>query len=153
MPPAPAPAKSRRRRLHAPTAPCIASAGGRRMSRKFSLRRAMNPADSIPEPAAIVGISACVRDVNGFPFHAVNQRYLIALTEASGVVPLIVPALGERVDLDRMAERLDGLLVTGSPSNIEPFHYGAEPAAPDILHDAARDATTDRKSTRVKSSH
>src|SRR3546814_2921079 len=55
---------------------------------------------------------------------------------------MIVPALGERFDLARTAERLDGLLVTGSPSNIEPFHYGAEPAAPDILHDAARDATT-----------
>ena len=102
----------------------------------------MSPIETIPEPAAVVGISACVRDLNGFPFHAVNQRYLVALTEASRVVPMIVPALGDRLDLERMAERLDGLLVTGSPSNVEPFHYGAEPAAPDILHDAARDATT-----------
>ncbi|MET4699688.1 putative glutamine amidotransferase [Constrictibacter sp. MBR-5] len=102
----------------------------------------MTPVETIPEPAPIVGISACVRDVNGFPFHAVNQRYLVALTEASRVVPMIVPALGERLDLERMAERLDGLLVTGSPSNVEPFHYGAEPAAPDILHDPARDSTT-----------
>src|SRR3546814_12160137 len=105
------------------------------MSGKFRLRRAMNPADSIPEPAAIVGISACVRDVNGFPFHAVNQRYLIALTEASGVVPMIVHALGARFDLARMADRLDGLLVTGSPSTIKHFPYGAAPAAPDITHD------------------
>lgn len=102
----------------------------------------MSPIETIPEPAPIVGISACVRDVNGFPFHAVNQRYLVALTEASRVVPMIVPAMGERIDLERMAERLDGLLVTGSPSNVEPYHYGAEPAAPDILHDPARDSTT-----------
>ena len=85
----------------------------------------MTPVEKIPEPAPVVGISACVRDVNGFPFHTVNQRYLVALTEASRVVPMIVPALGERLDMERMAERLDGLLVTGSPSNVEPFHYGA----------------------------
>jgi len=102
----------------------------------------MTPAEPITEPAALVGLSACVRDVNGFPFHAVNQRYLLALTEASAVVPMIIPALGPRLDLTEMAGRLDGLLVTGSPSNVEPFHYGAERAAPDILHDPARDATT-----------
>ncbi|MFN4087708.1 MAG: gamma-glutamyl-gamma-aminobutyrate hydrolase family protein [Alphaproteobacteria bacterium] len=102
----------------------------------------MNPIDPLAEPAALVGISACVRDVNGFPFHAVNQRYLVALSEAARVVPMIVPALGDRLDMDATAARFDGLLVTGSPSNVEPYHYGAEPAAPDILHDPARDATT-----------
>lgn len=90
----------------------------------------------------LVGISACVREINSLPFNAVNQRYLSALVEAAGVMPMIVPALGCAIDFADLASRLDGLLVTGSPSNVEPHHYGCERAAPDILHDAARDATT-----------
>jgi putative glutamine amidotransferase len=72
----------------------------------------------------------------------VNQRYILALAETAGVLPMIVPALGARLDFADLVKRLDGLLVTGSPSNVEPHHYGCCPAAPDILHDRARDATT-----------
>jgi gamma-glutamyl-gamma-aminobutyrate hydrolase PuuD len=36
---------------------------------------------------------------------------------------------------------VDGLLFTGSYSNVEPHHYGGGPSAPGPLHDAARDAT------------
>lgn len=93
-------------------------------------------------PLPIVGISACVREISTLPFHAVNQRYLTALVEAAGVLPMIVPALGCALPFEQVVEQLDGLLVTGSPSNIEPHHYGCERAAPDILHDPARDATT-----------
>ncbi len=37
---------------------------------------------------------------------------------------------------------MDGLLFTGSPSNVEPHRYQGEPSAPGTLHDPARDATT-----------
>lgn len=91
---------------------------------------------------ALVGVSTCVKEINTFHFHAVNQRYLLALSEAAGVMPLMVPALGDRIDFEDLASRLDGLLVTGSPSNVEPHHYGSERARDDILHDPARDSTT-----------
>ena len=99
-------------------------------------------APALPRPMPVVGISACVREINTLPFHTVNQRYLTALVETAGVMPLIVPALGCAIDFPDLVGRLDGLLVTGSPSNVEPHHYGCERAAPDILHDPARDATT-----------
>lgn len=92
--------------------------------------------------APIVGVSTCVKEINTLPFHAVNQRYLLALSEASGVMPMMVPALGDRIDFEELAGRLDGLVVTGSPSNVEPHHYGCERARNDILHDPARDSTT-----------
>lgn len=94
------------------------------------------------KPAPLVGISTCVKEINTLPFHAVNQRYLLALSEAAGVMPMMVPALGDRIDFAELAGRLNGLVVTGSPSNIEPHHYGCERARDDILHDPARDATT-----------
>ena len=90
----------------------------------------------------VVGISACVREINTLPFHTVNQRYLAALVEAAGVMPIIIPAIGCALPFETVAAQLDGLLVTGSPSNVEPHLYGCERAAPDILHDPARDATT-----------
>ena len=40
------------------------------------------------------------------------------------------------------SESFDGILFTGSPSNVEPHRYQGEPAAPGTLHDPARDATT-----------
>ncbi|MFX8270442.1 gamma-glutamyl-gamma-aminobutyrate hydrolase family protein, partial [Acinetobacter baumannii] len=38
--------------------------------------------------------------------------------------------------------RLDGLLITGSPSNVDPAHYGGPASADGTLHDPARDLTT-----------
>mgnify|MGYP003394819883 CR=1 FL=1 len=93
-------------------------------------------------PCPLIGISACVKDINQRAFHAVHQRYLYALTDVAGCTPIIIPALGDKHDYADLVSRLDGLLLTGSPSNVEPHHYGMERAAEDILHDAARDATT-----------
>jgi putative glutamine amidotransferase len=93
-------------------------------------------------PCPLVGISACVKEINQRPFHAVHQRYLHALTDVAGCTPMIIPALGDKHDFADLVGRLDGLLLTGSPSNVEPHHYGEARAADDILHDAARDATT-----------
>jgi putative glutamine amidotransferase len=36
----------------------------------------------------------------------------------------------------------DGLLLTGSASNVEPYHYGGPASQPGTLHDPNRDATT-----------
>ncbi len=52
-------------------------------------------------------------------------------------LPLLIPALAEELRLDELLERLDGLLFTGSPSNVEPHHYEGAPSAPGTLHDPA----------------
>ena len=44
--------------------------------------------------------------------------------------------------MDELLGRLDGLMFTGSASNVEPHHYSGPPSAPGTLHDPARDATT-----------
>lgn len=44
--------------------------------------------------------------------------------------------------LDRVLDGLDGVLLTGSPSNVEPHHYGGEQSRTGTAHDPARDATT-----------
>jgi putative glutamine amidotransferase len=76
------------------------------------------------------------------PFHAVGEKYARAVLEAAGAVPLLIPALAEELGMDELVERLDGIVFTGSPSNVEPRHYEGPPSEPGTLHDPARDATT-----------
>jgi len=87
----------------------------------------------------LIGIPACTRDIKGHPQHATPSRYGAALMGAADALPVLIPPLGEAAIA--VLDRLDGLLLSGSPSNVEPSHYGAEDETPG-LHDAARDRTT-----------
>jgi putative glutamine amidotransferase len=90
----------------------------------------------------LIGIPADRRMVGDHPFHMVGEKYARAVMEAAGGVPLLIPSLAEELGLDELLTRLDGLVFTGSPSNVEPHRYQGAPSAPGTLHDPARDATT-----------
>lgn len=94
-------------------------------------------------PLALVGVPACVRDLDGQPFHTVGDKYVRALAVCSGVAPLMIPSLGEDlVELRRLVRSLDGIMMTGSPSNVHPSHYGQVASAEAEPFDCARDATS-----------
>jgi putative glutamine amidotransferase len=76
------------------------------------------------------------------PFHAVGEKYITAILDAAVGLPLLIPSLGQELDLAQLVDELDGLFFTGSPSNVEPFHYGGDESRPGTLHDPQRDATT-----------
>jgi putative glutamine amidotransferase len=80
--------------------------------------------------------------IGAHPFHAVGEKYLTAVLEAADAVPLIIPALTEHFELDELLDRLDGVLLTGSPSMLEPRHYGGEPSEAGTWHDPHRDGIT-----------
>jgi len=90
----------------------------------------------------LIGIPSCLRSINERTFHTVNERYPNAVIDAVGGLPLLIPAIGPKTDCDAVLAALDGLLLTGSPSNVEPFHYGGPPSREGTLHDPDRDATT-----------
>ena len=90
----------------------------------------------------VIGVPACRRIVDPHPFHMVGEKYLQALVDAADALPLIIPVLAEQMDLDEILEQVDGLLFTGSPSNVEPHHYNGEPSEPGTLHDPNRDSLT-----------
>ncbi|HYC63689.1 MAG TPA: gamma-glutamyl-gamma-aminobutyrate hydrolase family protein [Reyranellaceae bacterium] len=93
----------------------------------------------------LVGISACLKENGrGGWHHTVGEKYVNAAIQAVGGVPLLIPAIGATVGhgLDRILDALDGVLLSGSPSNVEPHHYEGEPSRAGTAHDAARDATT-----------
>jgi putative glutamine amidotransferase len=90
----------------------------------------------------IVAVVADVRDFDNYRWHASPQTYLDAALSVAGVLPMIVPAFGERIDFGSLLARVDGVMLSGSKSNVHPSHYG-EAATPDHEpFDEARDATS-----------
>lgn len=91
---------------------------------------------------AIIGIPCDVKRVGLLPFHAVGEKYVEAAAGGAGGIPLLIPALGSRSQVREILDVVDGILLPGSLSNIEPHHYGGPPSREGSLHDPQRDATT-----------
>src|SRR5688572_11447530 len=89
----------------------------------------------------LVGLPSDRKQIGLHPFQAVGEKYLRAVVDGAGALPLMLPSLTPPLDLGAVLDDLDGLLLTGAYSNIEPRHYGAAQTGPD-LHDPARDAST-----------
>ncbi len=90
----------------------------------------------------LVGLPADRKQIGLHPFHAVGEKYLRAVIDGAGCLPVVIPALADAISLPELLERLDGLVLTGSPSNIEPHHYTDEPSYEGNEHDPHRDAVT-----------
>ena len=90
----------------------------------------------------LVGVPADRRPVGPHPFHMVGEKYLDGVIDGAGALPLIVPVGADRIDIDGLLNRIDGILLTGSPSNVEPQHYGGEAMREHTLIDPHRDALT-----------
>ncbi len=88
----------------------------------------------------IVLVPACNRQLGHHPFHIAGKKYIDAVRLA-GCQPLVVPtaALGE---LDALLDLADGLLLTGSPSNVHPRHFDEGVHDPALPLDTERDAWT-----------
>ncbi|WP_205962424.1 gamma-glutamyl-gamma-aminobutyrate hydrolase family protein [Paraburkholderia phosphatilytica] len=90
----------------------------------------------------IVGVTADRTMIGAHPSHVTGEKYIAAVVDGAHALALLVPALGERQHASDLLAAVDGLLFTGSYSNVEPHRYGGEPSEPGTLHDADRDATT-----------
>jgi putative glutamine amidotransferase len=90
----------------------------------------------------LVGVTACRITAENSASHRVGEKYVTAMSEAAGVCPVIIPALPNGVEIDTLLDRLDGVFLTGSPSNVEPAHYGGGDSATPEEHDPARDGVT-----------
>jgi putative glutamine amidotransferase len=92
----------------------------------------------------LIGISCCTKLFGAFamPNHAVSDTYIQAADELLDAVPVLIPANGHACDVDTLLARLDGIILTGSRSNVQPAFYGGPPHAEGTPEDAMRDAVT-----------
>lgn len=74
--------------------------------------------------------------------HSVGDKYVAAVLDGAGGLPVLIPALGDRLAIDALLARLDGVFLTGSPSNLDPALYGGPPRPWGDPADRDRDATT-----------
>ncbi|QFY61384.1 gamma-glutamyl-gamma-aminobutyrate hydrolase family protein [Rhizobium grahamii] len=90
----------------------------------------------------IVAVPADIRVFDGATWHAAQHQYVRAALNAAGVMSFIIPAFEEGYDTDAILDRVDGVLVSGSASNVHPTLYGKQATEADGPFDPARDATS-----------
>ena len=76
------------------------------------------------------------------PFHAVGEKYINAVRDVAGAVPLLIPVTREPLDIAQILAVVDGIFLPGSPSNVAPEIYGGPPPRADNHADPQRDALT-----------
>ena len=92
-------------------------------------------------PLPRVGLPTDHKPLGAHPFLAVGEKYVRAVVDGAGCLPLLVPTLDPVLPLREVLAGLDGLLLTGAVSNIEPHHYSDESSYEGNLLDPRRDAT------------
>lgn len=90
----------------------------------------------------LIAIAADTRLHDGYTWHGTPATYLGAAVEVANVTPILVPAFAGGLDIERILDAVDGVLVTGSKTNVHPRHYGVEPSPAHEPFDEARDATS-----------
>jgi putative glutamine amidotransferase len=75
------------------------------------------------------------------PFHMVGEKYIDAVREGSNALPLLIPVLETPLPAEEILDAVDGLLFTGSPSNVAPGLYGGPVPREGVLQDEHRDST------------
>lgn len=92
----------------------------------------------------LVGITCCNKPFGRFamPNHAASDTYIRAVDAAVGAAPVLIPANGEAADIPSLLARLDGIVLTGSRSNVYPALYGGPAHAPGTPEDRRRDQVT-----------
>lgn len=90
----------------------------------------------------IIVIPCCTKKIDDYLFDAVSRKYSAAVAQVAECQPLLIPLDAALVDIGAVLDVADGILFSGSPSNIAPDLYSEEdPVNPDYL-DPARDAVT-----------
>ncbi|HTT83327.1 MAG TPA: gamma-glutamyl-gamma-aminobutyrate hydrolase family protein [Rhizomicrobium sp.] len=94
-----------------------------------------------PRPP-IVGIPCDHRMVGQHPFHMTGEKYITAVRDAAGAMPLLIPVLKDPVPPADLLAAFDGFLFPGSPTNVSPGRYEGSPPRDGVLLDENRDATS-----------
>lgn len=100
----------------------------------------MNAPEVIQFTRPRVLLPTCQRNLDGHIFHAAGRKYVDAVRMA-GCMPLVAPAT-EADAIDELLDLADGILLTGSPSNVHPIYFGEAVHNPALPLDLERDRLT-----------
>lgn len=86
----------------------------------------------------VVGLMCC-NEFAQRPVQAAATRFIAPLRDIAGAAVVLVPALSDAADIAVLSETLDGLLLTGSRSHVDPARYGGDATLAPAQIDAGRD--------------
>jgi putative glutamine amidotransferase len=98
------------------------------------------PHSSAAPRLPVVLVTACNRMLGDHPFHMAGQKYVDA-ARLAGALPLVAPPVAPE-HIGQLLDLVDGVLLTGSKSNVHPQHYGQAVHDTTLPLDEARDAWT-----------
>ncbi|MGI9133805.1 MAG: gamma-glutamyl-gamma-aminobutyrate hydrolase family protein [Rhodoferax sp.] len=75
------------------------------------------------------------------PYLVLGDKYARAVSECAAAQPVVFP-LVQAHQMGALLEIVDGVMLTGSPSNVHPSHFGEGVADPALPLDPERDALT-----------
>lgn len=94
----------------------------------------------VPFSRPVVLVATCKRELDEFSCYTVREPYVEAVEWAGGQPLLVTRAPGG--DFSTLLEVADGILFTGSPSNVHASHYGEAVRDESLPQDRERDAWT-----------
>src|SRR3546814_4521351 len=77
-------------------------------------------------PKPIIALPADIREFDGAVWHATPEQYVRAALKAADVMTFIIPAFENGNDTDAILDRVDGLLVSGSATNVRSEEHTSE---------------------------
>lgn len=90
----------------------------------------------------LIGVTGDTHVDTDADYYKVGDKYILSVVRAANCLALMIPPIGDELEIAELLSRLDGILFTGSPTDLEPHHYGAEPEDYPVTRDLGRDATT-----------
>jgi putative glutamine amidotransferase len=88
----------------------------------------------------VVGIPACAKTFEERVVYSTNPRVADVLLNGVGALPIAIQPMGDVQT--GVLDRIDGLLIPGSGSNVHPSQYGCPESLTPDRHDPARDSTS-----------
>jgi putative glutamine amidotransferase len=96
--------------------------------------------DFMPTSSPLIGVTCDRSNEAPHHLHQVGEKYVKSIIDGAEAIPVIIPALPSQLDVDALLDKLDGVMITGSYSMLEPHHYNGPEMPEGTLYDPARDA-------------
>jgi putative glutamine amidotransferase len=77
---------------------------------------------------ALIAIPCDLQKVGDQKRYTVDTIPVDTMARITQAIPFLVPALGEKLDIDSLLSRVQGVFVPGGLTNVHPSHYGQSPS-------------------------
>jgi len=90
----------------------------------------------------VVGVLCDLETIGPHPFHVAGNKYIQAVIEAANCLPILIPAIAQQTQFQQLLSTLDGVLLPGGYSMVDPQNYQDQPADSETKLDIPRDQTS-----------